>query len=52
LIDNRRDLRPVAYVGGSRERIAAGLPIWYLVRAGVVQYISKRRLYRTPASPF
>ncbi|HEY2723932.1 MAG TPA: nicotinate-nucleotide adenylyltransferase [Pseudonocardiaceae bacterium] len=29
-----------------RERVAAGLPVWYLVPDGVVQYISKRRLYR------
>jgi nicotinate-nucleotide adenylyltransferase len=28
-----------------RARVAAGLPIWYLVPDGVVQYISKRRLY-------
>ena len=28
-----------------RERVAAGEPIWYLVPDGVVQYISKRRLY-------
>jgi nicotinate-nucleotide adenylyltransferase len=30
-----------------RHRVAAGEPIWYLVPDGVVQYISKRRLYRT-----
>jgi nicotinate-nucleotide adenylyltransferase len=29
-----------------RRRVAAGLPVWYLVPDGVVQYISKRRLYR------
>jgi nicotinate-nucleotide adenylyltransferase len=29
-----------------RERVAEGLPVWYLVPDGVVQYISKRRLYR------
>jgi nicotinate-nucleotide adenylyltransferase len=29
-----------------RQRIACGLPIWYLVPDGVVQYISKRGLYR------
>ena len=29
-----------------RERIGANLPIWYLVPDGVVQYISKRALYR------
>src|SRR3954447_9060302 len=28
-----------------RARVASGLPIWYLVPDGVVQYISKRRLY-------
>lgn len=28
-----------------RERTAAGLPIWYLVPDGIVQYISKRGLY-------
>ena len=29
-----------------RERVAAGDPVWYLVPDGVVQYISKRGLYR------
>jgi nicotinate-nucleotide adenylyltransferase len=29
-----------------RQRIRAGAPIWYLVPDGIVQYISKRRLYR------
>jgi nicotinate-nucleotide adenylyltransferase len=29
-----------------RERVRAGQPIWYLVPDGIVQYISKRRLYR------
>ena len=29
-----------------RRRVAGGLPVWYLVPDGVVQYISKRRLYR------
>jgi nicotinate-nucleotide adenylyltransferase len=29
-----------------RARVAAGEPVWYLVPDGVVQYISKRRLYR------
>jgi nicotinate-nucleotide adenylyltransferase len=28
-----------------RQRIADGRPVWYLVPDGVVQYISKRRLY-------
>jgi nicotinate-nucleotide adenylyltransferase len=31
-----------------RERVAAGHPVWYLVPDGVVQYISKRNLYRDP----
>jgi len=31
-----------------RERVAAGRPVWYLVPDGVVQYIAKHRLYRTP----
>jgi nicotinate-nucleotide adenylyltransferase len=30
-----------------RDRVAAGKPVWYLVPDGVVQYIVKRRLYRT-----
>jgi nicotinate-nucleotide adenylyltransferase len=29
-----------------RDRVAAGRPVWYLVPDGVVQYISKHRLYR------
>jgi nicotinate-nucleotide adenylyltransferase len=29
-----------------RERVESGLPVWYLVPDGVVQYISKRDLYR------
>jgi nicotinate-nucleotide adenylyltransferase len=29
-----------------RERVRGGHPIWYLVPDGVVQYISKRELYR------
>ena len=29
-----------------RTRVAAGQPVWYLVPDGVVQYISKRRLYQ------
>ena len=29
-----------------RERVERGHPVWYLVPDGVVQYISKRRLYR------
>lgn len=31
-----------------RARTAAGLPVWYLVPDGVVQYISKRGLYSMP----
>ena len=31
-----------------RARVAAGRPVWYLVPDGVVQYISKRNLYRKP----
>ncbi|WP_221326078.1 nicotinate-nucleotide adenylyltransferase [Actinoplanes sp. L3-i22] len=29
-----------------RRRVAGGLPVWYLVPDGVVQYINKRGLYR------
>jgi nicotinate-nucleotide adenylyltransferase len=32
-----------------RNRVASGEPVWYLVPDGVVQYISKRRLYRPAA---
>ena len=32
-----------------RARVAEGLPLWYLVPDGVVQYIDKRRLYRVEA---
>ncbi|WP_199442341.1 nicotinate-nucleotide adenylyltransferase [Umezawaea beigongshangensis] len=31
-----------------RSRTAEGLPVWYLVPDGVVQYISKRGLYSAP----
>ena len=31
-----------------RRRVRDGHPVWYLVPDGVVQYIDKRRLYRTP----
>ena len=31
-----------------RARTASGLPVWYLVPDGVVQYISKRGLYSVP----
>jgi nicotinate-nucleotide adenylyltransferase len=34
-----------------RQRVGAGLPVWYLVPDGVVQYISKRRLYRNAEPP-
>ena len=29
-----------------RDRVRGGHPIWYLVPDGIVQYISKRQLYR------
>ena len=29
-----------------RDRVRDGLPIWYLVPDGIVQYIAKRGLYR------
>jgi nicotinate-nucleotide adenylyltransferase len=29
-----------------RQRVATGAPIWYLVPDGIVQYISKRKLYQ------
>jgi nicotinate-nucleotide adenylyltransferase len=32
-----------------RKRAEVGRPIWYLVPDGVVQYVSKRKLYRSPA---
>ncbi|SDN52983.1 nicotinate-nucleotide adenylyltransferase [Allokutzneria albata] len=31
-----------------RDRVRDGLPVWYLVPDGVVQYISKRELYTAP----
>jgi nicotinate-nucleotide adenylyltransferase len=31
-----------------RERVGRGMPVWYLVPDGVVQYIEKRSLYRVP----
>ncbi|MDR0783648.1 MAG: nicotinate-nucleotide adenylyltransferase [Propionibacteriaceae bacterium] len=34
-----------------RERIREGLPIWYLVPDGIVQYIQKRGLYRDGNGP-
>ena len=30
-----------------RERVSEGMPIWYLVPDGIVQYIAKRGLYET-----
>jgi nicotinate-nucleotide adenylyltransferase len=36
---------------GCRDRVAAGLPVWYLVPDGIVQYISKRGLYRPGPNP-
>lgn len=30
-----------------RDRVGRGLPLWYLVPDGIVQYIAKRGLYRT-----
>ncbi|WP_332836141.1 nicotinate-nucleotide adenylyltransferase [Propioniciclava soli] len=33
-----------------RERQASGLPLWYLVPDGIVQYITKRGLYRDAVS--
>lgn len=32
-----------------RSRVSRGLPVWYLVPDGVVQYISKHHLYRSVA---
>ncbi len=34
-----------------RERTGRGEPVWYLVPDGVVQYISKHRLYRSDVPP-
>ncbi len=34
-----------------RERTSKGEPVWYLVPDGVVQYIAKHHLYRTPSEP-
>jgi nicotinate-nucleotide adenylyltransferase len=34
-----------------RRRVAEGRPVWYLVPDGVVQYISKRHLYRNADAP-
>ncbi|OUE18316.1 Nicotinate-nucleotide adenylyltransferase [Clavibacter michiganensis] len=31
-----------------RSRVGRGFPVWYLVPDGVVQYISKHHLYRSP----
>ncbi|MDL9979612.1 nicotinate-nucleotide adenylyltransferase [Microbacterium candidum] len=32
-----------------RDRVGRGHPVWYLVPDGVVQYIAKHHLYRSPA---
>ena len=32
-----------------RQRVRAGMPVWYLVPDGVVQYINKHGLYQRPA---
>ncbi len=34
-----------------RQRVGRGFPVWYLVPDGVVQYISKHHLYRSPDHP-
>ena len=34
-----------------RARVDRGFPVWYLVPDGVVQYISKHHLYRSPDHP-
>ena len=34
-----------------RDRVGRGMPVWYLVPDGVVQYIEKRGLYREGAAP-
>ncbi|MBY0387898.1 MAG: nicotinate-nucleotide adenylyltransferase [Mycobacterium pseudokansasii] len=34
-----------------RQRAAESRPLWYLMPDGVVQYVSKRRLYRGPEKP-
>jgi len=31
-----------------RARVGRGAPLWYLVPDGVVQYVEKRRIYRSP----
>jgi nicotinate-nucleotide adenylyltransferase len=36
---------------GCRQRVQAGLPVWYLVPDGIVQYITKRRLYQDAYQP-
>ena len=33
-----------------RRRVQEGMPVWYLVPDGVVQYINKHRLYPAPAA--
>ncbi|MGY1707016.1 nicotinate-nucleotide adenylyltransferase [Geodermatophilus sp. SYSU D00697] len=34
-----------------RERVGRGMPVWYLVPDGVVQYIEKRQLYHSRVAP-
>ena len=34
-----------------RDRVGRGMPVWYLVPDGVVQYIEKRGLYRERPRP-
>jgi nicotinate-nucleotide adenylyltransferase len=34
-----------------RDRVQRGMPVWYLVPDGVVQYIEKRGLYRASTTP-
>ena len=41
-----RDPRAGHLLDHCRQRVEAGEPIWYLVPDGIVQYISKRSLYR------
>jgi nicotinate-nucleotide adenylyltransferase len=36
---------------GCRDRVGRGMPVWYLVPDGVVQYIEKRGLYRDGPRP-
>ena len=40
----------ISSTGCRQQRVAGGEPIWYLVPDGIVQYIAKRELYKTPAN--